>query len=125
MLGSNIGFTMNTHFCGGKVVETSFSIGFHNPDCGMEDMDCDFIPSTEKQLKQKPCCENQHHLVQGDETTNILLSDSNISSLFLITFFHSFIDPISVNDEAILNTPYFPPPLPEKDIQVLFQTFLI
>lgn len=90
MLVSNVGFTMNTHFCGGEAVETSFSIGLHNPDCGMPDMDrdCETIPYTEEQIKSKPCCENQHQLLHLDENADVQATSVEFNPVFLL---HSYI----------------------------------
>lgn len=127
MLVSNIGFAMNTHFCGGEAVKTSFSIGLHNPDCGMADMDrdCETIPSTEEQIKSKPCCENQHQLLQLDENADVQATSVEVNPVFFVTFVHSFVQPILFADQSLVHNTYYSPPIPDKDIQVLFQTFLI
>ncbi len=127
MLVSNVGFTMNTHFCGGEAVETSFSIGLHNPDCGMPDMDreCESIPSKEKQIKQKPCCENQHQLLQLDENADVQITSIEVHPVFLVAFIHSFVQPILFANQSLVHNSYYSPPIPDKDIQVLFQIFLI
>jgi hypothetical protein len=127
MLVSNVGFTLNTHFCGGEAVETSFSIGLHNPDCGMPDMDrdCETIPSTEEQVKSKPCCENQHQLIQLDENADLQAFSTEVNPTFFVAFVHSFVQPILFADQAFVHNTYYSPPIPDKDIQVLFQTFLI
>lgn len=127
MLVSNVGFSMITHFCGGEAVETSFSIGLHNPDCGMPDMsrDCETIPSTEEQVKSKPCCENQHQLIQLDENADLQAFSTEVNPTFFVAFVHSFVQPILFADQAFVHNTYYSPPIPDKDIQVLFQTFLI
>lgn len=127
MLVSSVGFSMNTHFCGGEAVETSFSIGLHNPDCGMPDMDreCESIPSKEKQIKQKPCCENQHQLLQLDENADVQITSIEVHPVFLVAFIHSFVQPVLFADQSLIHNTYYSPPIPDRDIQVLFQTFLI
>lgn len=127
MLVSNVGFTMNTHFCGGEAVETSFSIGLHNPDCGMPDMDrdCETIPYTEEQIKSKPCCENQHQLLHLDENADVQATSVEFNPVFFVAFIHSFVQPVLFADQSLVDNTYHSPPIPDKDIQVLFQTFLI
>ena len=127
MLVSHVGFTMNTHFCGGKAMETSFSIGPQNLDCGMSDMEkeCESIPSKEKQIKQKPCCENQHQLLQLDENADVQITSIEVHPVFLIAFIHSFVQPVLFADQFPIHNTYYSPPIPDRDIQVLFQTFLI
>ena len=112
MLFSSVGFSMNTHFCGGVAVETSFSIGLHNPDCGMPDMDreCESIPSKEKQIKQKPCCENQHQLLQLDENADVQITSIEVHPVFLVAFIHSFVQPVLFADQSLVHNTYYSPP---------------
>lgn len=127
MLVSNVGFSLNTHFCGGEVVKSSFTIGLHNPDCEMANMDntCDRNPSKEHQLAQKPCCENQHQIVQLDENATTELASININPVFVAAFIHVFVQPLVFADQALTTFVDYSAPLTDKDIQVLFQTFLI
>jgi hypothetical protein len=87
---------MNTHFCGGEAVETSFSIGLHNPDCGMADMDgdCKKEPSSEEQVNPKPCCENQHEVLQLDENANLQAFSVDVNPVFFVAFIHTYIQPV-------------------------------
>ena len=124
MLFSNIGFSINTHFCGGKAVKTSFTLGLHNPDCGM-DMECEKVPSKEYQFAQKPCCENQHQVIQLDENLKIKSSTINTNPVFFVAFVHTFVRPLFFADQKLVHYTDYSPPLPDKDVQVLFQTFLI
>lgn len=118
---------MNMHFCGGKVVKTSFSIGLHNPDCGMAKIGrvCEGVFSTENQVTQRSCCENQHQVLQLDENMDIHFSKVSINPVFCIAFVQTFIQRLPFADQKIVHDANYVPPLPDKDIQVLFQTFLI
>lgn len=127
MLFSNIGFSMNTHFCGGKAVKTSFSIGLHNPSCGMEEMDgkCETTPSSQDHLKTTPCCANEHMVLQLDDDVDICAPAVSPNLIFFTAFVRAFVLPeIDVEQTADLS-PYYLPPISEKDVQVLLQTFLI
>lgn len=127
MLVSNIGFAMNTHFCGGKAVETTFTLGLGNPDCGMEDMEqeCENMPSEEEQIKAKPCCENHHQVIQTDDIAKTQPSTSVVNPLFFTAFVQVFIQPLFFVDKRQSEYSEYPPPFFERDVQVLFQTFLI
>ena len=127
MLVSNIGFAMNTHFCGGEAVETTFTLGLGNPDCGMAKMEqpCQDMPSDQEQVKPKPCCENKHQVIQTDDTAKIQSSSPVINPVFFAAFVQVFIQPIVFADKSQTQLSDYSPPLPEKDVQVLFQTFLI
>jgi len=127
ILFAHIGFSMNTHFCGGEAVETSYSIGLHTPDCGMDNMDevCETKLPTEEQLIPQPCCENQHQLMQLDENATIQPVTVFSNFVFLAAFIAVFVQPVIIADHTFtLNTNYRAP-LPDEDIQVLFQTFII
>ncbi|MCK9451909.1 MAG: hypothetical protein M0Q90_09485 [Bacteroidales bacterium] len=127
ILFANIGFSMNTHFCGGEAVETSFSIGLHNPDCGMDNMDeaCETTTPTEEQLIPQPCCENQHQLMQLDENATIQPVTVFTNFAFLAAFIAVFVEPVIIADQTFTQSNNYRVPLPNEDIQVLFQTFII
>jgi len=127
MLVSSVGFSMNTHFCGGEAVKSTFTLGLHNPDCGMAmmEMECEKVPSKEDQLTKKPCCENHHQLLQLDENADIQAFSIEVNSVFFVAFIDAFVQPVLFADQSLVHTSYYPPPAPDKDIQVLFQTFLI
>lgn len=127
MLISSIGFSFNTHFCGGEAVKKSFSLGLHNPDCGMAimEVECEKAPSKEDQLTKKPCCENQHQVIQLDKNAKIQSTTINANPIFVVAFIHAFIQPIFYADQKLVHHTDYSPLIPDKDIQVLFQTFLI
>lgn len=128
MLVSNIGLSINTHFCRGRAVKTSFTLGLHNPDCGMAMMEqgCDAEPtSNDTQVKAKPCCENRHQILQLDENADIKSSTVNTNPVFFVAFVHAFVQALIFADQKLIHNTDYSPPIPDKDIQVLFQTFLI
>jgi hypothetical protein len=127
MLVSNVGFAMNTHFCGGVAVKTSFTIGLHNPNCGMPDMDekCPPLPISEAQVKPKPCCENQHQLVHLDDTGDLPSSNISFNPTFIHAFVQAFLQPNSTVEQVSIRSTDFLHPLPDKELEVLFQSFLI
>jgi hypothetical protein len=127
MLVSIVGFSMNTHFCGGVAVETSFSIGLHNPDCGMSDMDgdCKKEPSSQEQVKPKPCCENQHEVLQLDENANLQAFSVDVNPVFFVALVHYLIQPILYIQQAEITYVTYSSPSLDQDVQVLFQSFLI
>jgi hypothetical protein len=57
LLLSNVGLTLASHYCGGKVVESQFMIGAKNLDCGMPDMDTTCANDDAANTVQSiPCC---------------------------------------------------------------------
>lgn len=126
-LVSNVGLSMNTHFCGGMTVKTSFSVGLHDLDCGMAAMDnkCGSDHSGKIQIQQKPCCENQHQVFKMDDNVDVKPITTVAHPVFFTAFIHTFVQPLFFEGEAVAHTSYHPPPVPDKDFQVLFQVFLI
>jgi hypothetical protein len=127
LLVAHIGFSMNTHFCGGEAVETSFSIGLHNPDCGMDNRDeaCEGNLPIEEQISPQPCCQNQHQLMQLDENADTKTLTITTNFVFLAAFIAVFVQPDLFADQAFTQNNNYRAPLPDKDIQVLFQTYLL
>jgi hypothetical protein len=128
MFVSNVGFSINTHFCGGIAVKSSLSVGLHNPDCGMSKMDgaCEStLPLDEEIVKSKPCCENQHQLIQLDENAELKSLSFGLNPVFFVAFVQFFVHSILFPFQNLIQNAYYPPPIPDKDIQILFQTFLI
>jgi len=95
----------------------------------MDDMDmdtnCESFPPSETQVKSKPCCENQHQLVHLDENGELQSSSINVNPIFFLTFVQAILQPITFKEQTFQRNTNFLYPLPEKDLKVLFQSFLI
>jgi len=126
LLASNVGFAINTHFCGGKAVKTTFSLGIHNPNCGMEeDETCSFQASNKTQLQSKPCCLNQHQLLHIDDAGKLKSLSIHINTYPIPAFLPTFFQPFLMLKQNNLLSLNFLHSLPDKDRKVLFQSFLI
>lgn len=117
-----MGFAINTHYCGGEAVESSFTLGLQDLGCGMKDMN---TPCGEEQSISKSCCQNEHMVLQLDESFSINDVHPNASSTFIVAFVSVFLNPEVFTDKNQVQFSIDPPPTVEKDVQVLFQTFLI
>jgi hypothetical protein len=130
LIVSHISFVIGTHYCGGEAVESKVMFEKTHLGCGMMDMDlsCDETGKTNNHdvtIEKIPCCENEFHTIQ---TTGEFVKNTTpvtFSVDFAIAFIYA-----TANIDLLPNsapqsfTDFSPPPL-EKDIQVLFQTFLI
>ena len=127
MLTTNVGFAVNTHFCGGLAVKSSFSIGIHELDCGMANMDqeCETNLPRESQIIPKPCCEDTHQVILMDDEAEIQSVSMDLNQTFFTTFLHTFIQPIIFTNQAENHFAFYPTPPLKRDIQILFQSFLI
>lgn len=122
--------TLGTHFCGGKDIETKILLGETHLGCGMLDMEeaCNNSKQSNQNrvsFNKVPCCQNEFQTIQV--TTNFVkeaaqtVFNVDFALAFVYTTLHLDLFPKSSNP---IYTEYISPPL-EKDIQVLFQTFLI
>jgi len=140
MLFSSIGFSMDVHFCGGKI-ET---IGFY----GKAD-ECDMMkkaemqkqshaccPSTKKvkshcqkksdSISKEDCCQNETFLLQSTDdgqtsnTLDLATTDLTFVSLFVFNQLFNFDSETEIN-----NFNHYSPPLIPQDVTILHQVFLI
>lgn len=127
LLASHINLTIGTHYCRGQAVETKILFGETHMSCGMADMDesCDVPGFRDLNYINSACCENHYQaLPESDD----FLKDAPQLNV-PVGLIAALADPI-LNGELFPKkapqsyTDYLPPPL-EKDLQVLFQTFLI
>lgn len=127
MLSTNMGFAINAHLCGGKVVEASITIGMRYEHCGMEESDetttCTEHDADAKRLKAKSCCENQHHFAELDgsvEKPQLAFQLLQIPVFILPTYFTQTV----YKAERTTNRPalnYQPPP--DSNPQALLQVY--
>ena len=122
ILFTSMGFTLSSHYCGGKKVKTVLSVVNADVSCGMEEKkgDC----TTGEQMNSA-CCQDEFQKIQMDEESIQPLTGVNFSADFLIVFVGLYID---VFENTITEKDFFndhsPPPL-VKNIPVLVQSFLI
>jgi len=127
LLASNVGFSLNTHFCGGQAVKSSFTLGLHQPDCGMADMDreCQSDRGDQEQVQNTPCCENEHQILQLDENVDLPTAPTMVNPIFISAFVYAFVQPPIFTEKDQVHSLYYPPLVPDRDTQALFQTYLI
>ena len=128
LLASHSYLTIGTHFCGGEAVESKILLGETHLGCGTMEMEepCnDSGNSNETNLDKAPCCENEYQTVQS---TNEFVKDATPVTFhvdFAIAIVYATLNlDLFPNSTQQSHTEYHSPPI-EKDIQVLFQTFLI
>ena len=119
VLLSSMSIAIDQHFCGDEVIDVSY-FGKAN-HCGMEEVSSNSsIPS----LKRDHCCKDEITFFESflyNTEKSLSLYDLEPNLLFLHTYFHFYNTPP-------LKTEYFKdfsPPDISKDIQVLYQTYLI
>ena len=131
MLFSTVGFSLDMHFCQGKLVSSSF---FGDaPNClekaGLKNTKvcANHKTPSSPSFKKKSCCEDKLLHFQSDQDLNTQKTDFVISpqlQVFLTAYVLVFTDWTSFKAE----TPRFSlykPPLLRRDIPVLVQSFLL
>lgn len=128
MLTTNLSVTFATHYCGGKAVKSSLSLGYDKLSCGMsekEEVGCN-NEDIGLQISRKSCCENKYSTlsVEDDFTISGVFStnyDFKICAVFVVDCVNNFIFEDSDFDSFIA----YSPPLIEQNKSVLFQVFRI
>jgi hypothetical protein len=127
VLFSSFSFTVNKHFCGGEVVNTTLFVDADN--CGMDMTVCENDSSTfdvsKTVIKKEPCCENTSEIIQGSKIEQqsiqaLELPQIQFLTAFVYTYINNFKETTSVSEFVT-----YKPPLVGKDIQILFQVFRI
>ncbi|MFO7880022.1 MAG: hypothetical protein R6V52_08300 [Bacteroidales bacterium] len=128
LLAGHMSFTIGTHFCGGETVESKVLFNETHLGCDMMEMEkaCE-IPENHNNktgIDKAPCCENEYHTFLS---TNEFVNDA-APSVNYPDFAMAFVYTTSTLDLNTKASPRFyaayrSPPV-EKDIQVLFQSFL-
>lgn len=126
LLVSNIGFSKNVHYCAGIAVKSTVSVGLHKLDCGMQGMDlnCESDYSDQTTVQKRSCCENEHQIFQLKEEVKVQPS-YELQPLFVVAFVHTFLVPVFVSSAEQTNHTAYTPPIWDKDLNILFQNFLI
>lgn len=124
MLMSSMGFTFTTHYCGGFYHSKSLSIGVEDLNCGMEikaDIPCE---QTDNVLNDN-CCQNEFQEFKITEKFQPATHKIDVDLQFVIAFIDTYIQLISAEKEHYSKYLNYQPPLPDRDIPVLIQSFLI
>lgn len=122
VLFSTFSFTLETHLCAGEVADTSFLGNLER--CEMPNSEHN--ETQETSLQKIPCCQDIVETIESsnDELTVVKeldVQEQQIVAALLFSYIHLF--------EGIAQQPIFikgyDPPRVSKDIQVLYDTFLI
>lgn len=132
LLFTNVGLTFGTHYCGGHAVKHGLLLFEKQLGCGMEKNNLNSCRhdnndqnSNEQNLSNKSCCENKYFSVEIKDNFSQSIGKFELSTDF--TFINiNFQSDYNFSPQVIFPQygNYYPPPL-EKDIQILFQTFII
>ncbi|MEQ8535683.1 MAG: hypothetical protein RIB86_27745 [Imperialibacter sp.] len=124
MLLSSMSFTINTHLCGGRVesvavfVDASACSMNENPGCASDNH------NPGGNLKKSDCCSDFSQLVEAQTDMKSTMSvDVSASSYATQVVFTTLF--LTVERSSHCSSNEYVPPLIDRDIQVLVQSFLI
>ena len=117
VLFSTLSFTVNYHYCGDKLVDSSF---FASADtCGM---DMDAYPY----MANDSYCNDKSIAFEGQDELKLSFNKLALDQqVFLASFYLTYIDLFEGLDKNVVPHQAYPPPLLVKDISLLDQVFII
>ena len=123
VLFSSFSFVVHKHLCGDVVVDVSYVI--EADSCGMDMNECT-SNSSQKSVEKEPCCKDVSKIIEGNSNEQLALQGLEIEQVqFLNAFVNSYTDLFERLDVKSHSFHEYSPPLVVKDIQVLYDTFLI
>ena len=128
MLGSQVGFAVSTHFCGGSVFARAFSLVGSEVDCGMEESQessCPMVTNSDLSISEKPCCGDESNVYQLKEDFNKKQNLIELETAFITLFLANYTLLFNSEERGTFTKTPPPPPLIREDTQILFQTFLL
>lgn len=123
VLFTTMSFTIDMHYCGGSLVD--FSVFTKAESCGMEKEQ--LIKSCENpEMTEKDCCTDQKIVKEGKEDLKTSFNKLTFEQqTFVASFFYTYINLFEGLDENIVPFKDYSPPFVERDIQILYETYLI
>ncbi|WP_203296170.1 HYC_CC_PP family protein [Luteirhabdus pelagi] len=126
LLLSSSGISYSQHFCGGMEMMAKLTLGEAHLSCGMDKaVDVCDEPSV-SEPDDDSCCNTEYTSVETDDTFVKASFDVDFDVTFAYAFVSVFVLDIQTNLDAEQPSfsEYNPPPL-DRDLPVLYQTFLI
>jgi len=121
VLFSTFSFTLETHLCGGEIADTTFLGNLER--CEMPNSE--HRDTQETSLTTSPCCQDIVERIEGSNDELTVVKELEIHEQFVVAFVYSY---LGLFEGLILqHVPFknYEPPIVTKDIQVLYDTFLI
>ena len=112
-----------THFCGGKAYKHALLVSANDFGCGMENKMSKCENNSNK--VEKECCENELVNLSINDNFQSSLSKISVEQHFVFIAIASVLFSVPTISSTIISFQDYHPPLPDRDILVLFQSFLI
>lgn len=123
LLFSTVGMAKTTHWCMGHEMESAIGFGEKHLDCGMELANEDSTTSSEDPSN---CCENKTQHLQVDDDFQVIQIEFQLSPSYNLPPLQAFIFEVDFFSIQEVDFPSeHSPPVPKRDFQLLYQSFLI
>ena len=118
VLLSSISWTLEEHYCMGRLVEVSFFTEAHG--CGME------MDNSDSDSESFSCCDDQILFVDGQDHVKLLKDHVDYAQPDLNLNWYFVYSPFVITSPELIPVPnYRPPPIIVRDIQLLHEVYLI
>lgn len=119
---STLSFTVDMHYCGDSLVDFSL---FHKAEgCGMEK--AQIAKDCEPSISQEPCCSDTQIVKEGSQDLKTSFDKLSFEQqTFVAALFYTYINRFEGSDENIIPFKDYSPPFIERDVQNLYETYLI
>ena len=122
VLFSTLSFTIDMHYCGSRLVDVA--LFKEAKSCGMEQMQ--MLTSCGDMIKKKSCCKDKQVIIDGqDDLKDTLTQLSLEQQVFVTSFVYTYLNIVPDVNTSITSFIGHSPPIPDKDLQILYETFLI
>ena len=118
---SSTGFTISSHKCGGRIHKQHINFTAEDLSCGMEDEESN---SCDTNSIEDDCCQNEFQTFKVTDQFQAS-NGGSVDAYFLAAFVHATIQLFTIESTDYSEYKNYKPPLPDKDIPVLIQSFLI
>lgn len=119
-----MGFSMTTHYCGGQAVKSKLVLGDTSLDCGMEKK-ADSCETASGTSINRSCCENHFMSLGVEDDYQESIVPSQIKVNFIFTFVFTYFEFYTSYLQQEVAYGDYSPPFRNRDVLVMFQTFLI
>lgn len=118
---SSTGFTISSHKCGGRIHKQHINFTAEDLSCGMEDEES---KSCGTNSIEDDCCQNEFQTFKVTDQFQVS-NGGDVDAYFFIGYVYAAIQLLIIESTDYSECKNYKPPLPDKDIPVLIQSFLI
>ena len=122
VLFSTMSFTIDMHYCGGTLVDSSIFGKAHS--CGMDMQKAD--TPTDCSITKKNCCTDKQIIIEGQDELKISFDTLTLNQQFIVaSFFYTYTNLFEGLDTNASSYEDYRPPLVIRQLYKLDETYII